>query len=455
MKRITEKKKSTTLMIEGNIGKCLITFAIPLIIGNLLQQMYNTVDSIVVGNYIDSYALAAVGSSTSLISLLIGFSQGISVGAGVVVSLFLGAKDRDGVQTAVHTAVALSLIVGAFLSAIGVILTPTLLRWMKTPSEVMDLSVKYLRYYSFGLVFSIMYNMTAGILNAAGNSKRSLFYLAIASVTNIMLDIVFIKIFGFGVEGAAIATDISQALSSTLALLYLARSKDEYHLSFRKIRADKNMSIRITKVGLPAGVQNMVISFSNVLIQSSVNAFGSFAMAGFASYMKIDGFNILPVSSLSMAITTFVGQNYGANRIDRVKKGIWVTLFMALIYTALTGFFIYFFARDMVSLFSDNKEVIDYGVLVSRYFAPFYFLLGIMHPLAGSVRGTGRSVPPTIIILFALCIFRILWIQFIIPLFNTLDAVFIQYPISWALGAIMMVVYTLKAKWLVPANNAE
>ncbi len=326
---------------------------------------------------------------------------------------------------------------------------------MKTPNEVMDLSVKYLRYYSFGLVFSIMYNMTAGILNAAGNSKRSLFYLAIASVTNIVLDIVFIKIFGFGVEGAAIATDISQALSSTLALLYLARSKDEYHLSFRKIRADKNMSIRITKVGLPAGVQNMVISFSNVLIQSSVNAFGSFAMAGFASYMKIDGFNILPVSSLSMAITTFVGQNYGANRIDRVKKGIWVTLFMALIYTALTGFFIYFFARDMVSLFSDNKEVIDYGVLVSRYFAPFYFLLGIMHPLAGSVRGTGRSVPPTIIILFALCIFRILWIQFIIPLFNTLDAVFIQYPISWALGAIMMVVYTLKAKWLVPANNAE
>ena len=318
-----EKENSkSNLMTEGKIWKNILFFSIPLILGNLLQQLYNTADSIIVGNFVGSKALAAVGSSTSLIYLLIAFSQGASVGAGVIVAQFLGAKDKKATQDAVHTAFFIAIILGVVLTIGGVIFTPSILRLMGTPDNVINESITYLRLYSCGLIFNVVYNMSAGILNAAGNSKRSLIYLAYASVTNIILDIILISFLKMGVAGAAIATDISQVVSCVLALIFLMKSNDSYKVDLKKIKCHSKMAIRIIKIGLPTGIQNMVISFSNILVQASINSFGALAMAGFGAYMKIDGFNILPVMSFSMAVTTFVGQNYGAGKIDRVKKGI-------------------------------------------------------------------------------------------------------------------------------------
>lgn len=444
------------LMTEGNIAKQLLFFSIPLILGNLLQQLYNTADSIIVGNLIGAHALAAVGAGSSLIHLIISFAQGVSVGTGVVVSQYLGARMKENVRTAVHTAFALALLLGVVLSLGGMALCRVLLGWMNTPAEVFTDAVRYLRIYFGGMFFGILYNMAAGILNAAGNSRRPLLYLAIASVTNIVLDLLFIGVFRMGVAGAAWATNVSQILSCVLAVAYLMRSRESYRLSLRALRVDGPMARRIIRVGLPAGVQNMVISLSNVLIQSSVNGFGADAMAGFVAYMKIDGFDILPVSSLSLAATTFVGQNYGAGRMDRVRRGMFVTLAMTIGYTAVTGALLLTFSDPIMRLFTSDATVVAYGKLAMRYFCPFYPLLGTLHALAGTVRGTGRSVPPMVILLSSFCLFRMVWLWFILPLIGTFDGILVVYPVSWLLGMLLMIAYTRFGHWRdLPPAPAE
>lgn len=440
-------------MTEGNIWKLLIIFALPLILGNLLQQMYNTADSIIVGNFVGSNGLAAVGSGSSLIQLIIAFSQGAAVGAGVIVSQSIGAKKSDTVKKSVHTAICISVIMGIILSVIGVIFSRILLVIMKTPSDVLDDSVLYLRIFSAGLIFNVIYNMATGILNAAGNSTKPLKYLAIASVTNIILDLLFIRVFKMGVAGAAIATDISQALSCVLAVGYLLRVKSDYKINIKELKIDKAIAKEIIRIGLPTAIQNAVISFSNVLVQSSVNAYGSTAMAGYTAYLKIDGFNILPVLSISMAVTTFTGQNVGAKNLKRVKKGMYDALIMCTIYTVLTGVFLLSLSHQILSLFTNDSAVIEYGQLAMKYFCPFYFLLGILNTLAGTVRGAGKGVPPMLILLFSMCIFRIFWIKLALPFFSTIDGIFMLYPISWSVGMIMMIIYTRYGKWLPQENK--
>ncbi|MCI6361454.1 MAG: MATE family efflux transporter [Eubacterium coprostanoligenes] len=440
-------------MTEGNIWKLLIIFSIPLILGNLLQQMYNTADSIIVGNFVGSNGLAAVGSGTALINLIIAFSQGAAVGAGVIVSQNLGARDKQKTKLAVHTAMCIAIILGVILSAIGVIFSRDLLVWMKTPKSVLKDSVLYLKIYCGGLIFNVIYNMATGILNAAGNSKRPLIYLAIASVTNIILDLVFIKALKWGVKGAAIATDISQALSCVLAVGYLLRVNSDYKLIVKELKIHGNTAKQIIRVGLPTAIQNMVISFSNVLVQSSVNSYGATAMAGYAAYLKIDGFNILPVLSISMAVTTFTGQNVGAKKPDRVKKGMWNALIMGVVYTVIIGVVILLTSHTVLGLFTKDNEVITYGQLAMKYFCPFYFLLGILNILAGTVRGAGKGVPPMLILLFSMCIFRILWIKIALPFYSTIEGVFILYPISWFVGMVLMIIYTKFGKWLPKGLN--
>ena len=440
-------------MTDGNIWKLLIIFSIPLILGNLLQQMYNTADSIIVGNFVGSNGLAAVGSGTALINLIIAFSQGAAVGAGVIVSQNLGARDKQKTKLAVHTAMCIAIILGVILSAIGVIFSRDLLVWMKTPKSVLKDSMLYLQIYCGGLIFNVIYNMATGILNAAGNSKRPLIYLAIASVTNIILDLVFIKALKWGVKGAAIATDISQALSCVLAVGYLLRVNSDYKLIVKELKIYGNTAKQIIRVGLPTAIQNMVISFSNVLVQSSVNSYGATAMAGYAAYLKIDGFNILPVLSISMAVTTFTGQNVGAKKPDRVKKGMWNALIMGVVYTVIIGVVILLTSHTVLGLFTKDNEVITYGQLAMKYFCPFYFLLGILNILAGTVRGAGKGVPPMLILLFSMCIFRILWIKIALPFYSTIDGVFILYPISWFVGMVLMIIYTKFGKWLPKGLN--
>ena len=445
----TENKSK--LMTEGSIWKNILLFSVPLILGNLLQQLYNTADSIIVGNFLGSNALAAVGSSGSPIFLLIGFSQGIAVGAGVVVSQFLGARDRQGAHISVHTSLALATILGAILTVGGIAISRSLLTAMNTPAEVLEDAVTYMQLYFGGVLFSVVYNMAAGILNAAGNSRRSLLYLGCASGTNILLDLILIAGLKMGVAGAAIATDISQLVSCVLSLRFLMRVDADYRVTAREVRVDRKMAAKIIRVGLPTGIQNMVISLSNILVQASVNGYGAAAMAGFAAYMKVDGFNILPIMSFSMAATTFVGQNFGAGQIDRVKKALWVTMALSFVYTVITGTLLLLAQDPIMHLFTGDETVVAFGQQAMHYFCPFYWLLGILHGLAGTVRGTGKSVPPMVVLLVSLCLFRIVWIRFALSAFQGIDGVFILYPVSWALGAVLMILYTWRGNWLTAA----
>lgn len=447
--------QKTTAMTEGNIWKQLFMFSVPLILGNLFQQLYNTVDSIIVGNYIGSEALAAVGSSGSLLNLLIGFCVGASAGAGVVISQYYGGKNPEGVHKAVHTTIAIAIVAGLFLTVAGIILSPLMLKAMGTPAEVFDQAVIYLQVYWGGILFNVIYNMAAGILNAVGNSRRSLIYLMIAAISNIFLDLLFVVVFKMGIVGAALATDVSQLLSSIFIILFLVRSKEVYRLKLKEIRFYDKMLGKIIRIGLPTGIQNIVISFSNVIVQSSVNSFGASVMAGFAAYVKIDGFNIMPVMSFSMAATTFTGQNIGAKKYDRVKKGMWVSLTMGVLYTIATGILLLLFAPQIIGVFTDNKEVVQYGVHILKFFCPFYYLLAIMHELSGTIRGTGKTVEPMMIALTSLCIFRVLWIMIVLRIEHRMDWLFIVYPISWLIGAVLTVLYAWKGKWMPDAMRNQ
>lgn len=443
------EKTKTTMMTEGSVVKNILFFSVPLILGNLLQQLYNTVDSIIVGNYVGSNALAAIGSSTSLVYLLIAFSQGVSVGAGVVISQRLGQRNKEGVQISVHTALALAGILGIILTVGGILFSKEILLWMNTPEEVLMDAVTYLRLYSAGMVFNVIYNMAAGILNAAGNSRRSLGYLAIASVTNLILDLVFIVGMKMGIAGAAIATNIGQMISCLLAIWFLVRTQTDYKVYLNKIKIHKSTAGLIIKIGLPTGFQNMVISLSNILVQSSVNSFGANAMAGFGAYMKVDGFNVLPVTSFGMAATTFVGQNFGAGKTERVKRGMWMTLGIGILYTITTGVLLLTFSETIMRLFSNDPAVIAYGQQAMGFFCPFYWVLSILHALSGTVRGTGKSMPPMIVLLISLCLFRVLWVQFVMPNIASIEGIFMLYPISWAIGSGLMILYTWKGQWLI------
>lgn len=443
------EQTKTTMMTEGSVVKNILFFSVPLILGNLLQQLYNTVDSIIVGNYVGSNALAAIGSSTSLVYLLIAFSHGVSVGAGVVISQRLGQKNKEGVQISVHTALALAGILGIILTVGGILFSKVILLWMNTPEEVLMDAVTYLRLYSAGMVFNVIYNMAAGILNAAGNSRRSLGYLAIASVTNLILDLVFIVGMKMGIAGAAIATNIGQMISCVLAIWFLVRAQTDYKVYLNKIKIHKSTAGLIIKIGLPTGFQNMVISLSNILVQSSVNSFGANAMAGFGAYMKVDGFNVLPVTSFGMAATTFVGQNFGAGKTERVKKGMWMTLGIGILYTITTGVLLLTFSETIMHLFSNDPAVIAYGRQAMRFFCPFYWVLSILHALSGTVRGTGKSMPPMIVLLISLCLFRVLWVQFVMPNIASIEGIFMLYPISWTIGSGLMILYTWKGQWLI------
>ena len=437
-----------TMMTEGAIWKKILFFSIPLILGNLFQQLYNTVDSIIVGNYIGSNALAAVGSGGSFINLLIGFCVGASAGAGVVISQAYGAQDTERVHKAVHTTIAIAIVSGIVVTIAGIVLAPVIHNIMGTPAEVYDDAVAYLRVYFGGMLFSVVYNLAAGILNAVGNSKRSLIYLMIAAVSNIVLDLFFVVVLKMGIVGVALATDISQFLSCVFIIGYLIKTNEVYKLHIRKIRFYDRLASNIIKIGLPTGIQNIVIAISNVIIQSGINSFGTVVMAGFTSYVKIDGFNFLPLMSFSMAATTFTGQNIGARKLDRVKKGMKVSLAMGMGYAVCTGILLYALAPQAMGIFTQDPEVVECGVYLMKFFCPFYWILAFIHVMAGTIRGTGKTLPPMIIILCSLCLFRIVWIATVVPIIGELYGLIMVYPLSFVVGAILTILYTKFGKWM-------
>ena len=447
--------KNNTLMTSGTIWKEILLFSIPLILGNLFQQLYNIVDSIIVGNVVGSSALAAVGASGAIIKLLVGFCIGASAGAGVVTSQYYGARDDEGVRKAVHTTIAISIAAGAILSIIGVLTAPLILDIMGTPEEVFDQASDYLRVFFAGIIFSVIYNMSAGILNAVGNSRRSLIYLIIAAVSNIFLDILFVAVFKMGVVGAAIATDISQLISCIFILRFMRRSKESYRIRLRDVRFYDNLLGKIVKIGLPTGVQNIVISLSNVVVQSGVNSFGATVMASYAAFNKIDGFILLPILSMSMAATTFAGQNYGAREFDRVHKGMKVSIGMGAVYAVVAGALMLIFAPYIIRIFTGEQAVIDYGIYMMKYMYPFYWIIAIFHIATGTIRGVGKTLQAMIMSICSLCAVRILWIWGSFQFAHKLYLLLLGYPITWVIGAIMMLIYIKKGKWLEDPEAAE
>lgn len=443
-----KRADSTMLMTEGVIWKQLLLFSFPLLIGNLFQQLYNTVDSIVVGNFIGSQALAAVGSSNSLINLIIGMFMGIATGAGVIISQYYGARDEKKLSWAVHTCIALSVIGGVLLSVLGVALSPIILGWMGTPEDVMDNSVIYFRIFFSGSLFNLLYNMAAGILRAVGDSKRPLYYLCVSSVINIVLDLVFVVIFSMGIAGVGYATIIAQAVSAVLAILALMGTKDIYRVELKKISIDHRMMKRILAIGIPSGLQQSIISLSNVIVQANINAYGSAAMAGYGAYNKIDGFVMLPLQSFCIAATTFTGQNIGAGRKDRVKRGIFEGLAISFSYTLVLSPVLFWKTRDLLQIFSSDPEVLSYGVTVFTILLPFYCLLSVHQILMGTFRGAGKTMVTMIIGVGNMCVLRMIYINGLVPFFPSFEAVMLCYPITWTTTALMDVLYCWKGKWM-------
>ena len=442
--------KKTLDMTKGSIVKAIILFSLPLILGNLLQQLYNAADSFIVGNFVSKSALGAVGAGGNIIYFMIAFFLGSAAGAGILISRYYGAGDREKLDNALHTTMALSVIMGLIITVAGIFMSPLMLDLLDTPADVREEAVSYLRIFFGGMIFNVIYNMGAGILNAIGDSRRSLVYLATASVTNIILDLLFVAVMGFGIEGAAAATVISQALSAFLVVLYFVRRPGPVHMTLKDMtRFDAGMAGLTLRIGIPMAIQNMVISFSSMFIQSGVNGYGTDAVAGFAAYMKVDGFNIMPIMSFSVAATTFISQNLGAGRKDRVRKGMRTVLLIGTVYSAVMSVIMLLFRERIIGIFSDDPDVIRYGVICIFSLAPYYVLLSLLHTLAGSVRGSGRTMPPMVIILLSLCGFRILWIKLMGPaLFEGIWGVLTAYPASFTVGLLLMIIYTLKADWL-------
>ena len=449
------KKKQAMMMTEGVIWRQLIAFAVPLLLGNLLQQLYNTVDSIVVGQFIGSEALAAVSSSNSLINLIIGMFLGISTGAGVIISQYYGARNETKMQQAVHTSIGLCFIGGIILIFVGIAFSPAILRMMGTPEEVMPNSVIYFRIFFAGSLFNLTYNMAAGILRAVGDSKNPLYFLAASSVTNIILDILFVVIGGMGVEGVAIATVIAQALSMVLCLRTLAKAEDIYRLDFKKIKLNKPMVRMILTTGLPTGFQHSIISLSNVIVQANINAYGAMAMAGFGCYLKIDGFAQLPMQSFCLAATTFTGQNIGARKPERVKKGIKENIIICMIYVGVVSTILFGFAPQLVRIFSTEPEVIRYGTITMRMIIPFYVLLPVHQVLMGTMRGAGKTMYSMAFSVSNMCVLRMIYINLLVPLFPCYEAVMLCYPITWFGTTLLDTLYIWKGKWLPKPEEIE
>lgn len=442
-------------MTEGSIEKHLISFAVPLFLGNLFQQLYNTADSLIVGNFLGSEALASVSSSSNLIFLMIGFFNGIAVGAGVVIARAFGAGDKKALHTAIHTTIAFGLVAGVVLTLLGVLLAPQILVWMGTPESILAGSVSYFRIYFLGSIPFVLYNICVGILQSVGDSRHPLYYLMVSSVVNILLDLLFVAGFKMGVGSAAAATAISQLVSAALCFIRLCRTDDVYRVTLRDIRFDIPMLGKIIRNGLPAGCQNSIIAFANVIVQTNINAFGEIAVAGQGVYAKIEGFGFLPITCFAMALTTFISQNLGAGEYDRAKKGARFGILCSMAIAEIIGLAIFLGAPFLMWLFDRNPEVIASGVGRAQADCLFYFLLAFSHCIAGIMRGAGKASVPMVVMLISWCVIRVAYITVAIRFIPSIQIIYWAYPITWAISSVIFLVYFLKSDWLHAYDRAK
>lgn len=447
-KEVYPVNSNRNALTEGSIWKKLILFAFPVFLGNVFQQLYNTIDSLIVGQFLGDEALAAVSSSGNLIFMFIGFFNGVAMGAGVIIARFYGARDYQAMRKAIHTDVAFGLCTGLLLTVLGIVFTPTILGWMGTPAEVLPNSISYFRFYFCGATFTVMYNIFVGILHAVGDSKHPLYYLIFSSFVNVVLDLLFIGGFGMGVGAAALATTISQGISALLCCIRLVRFETPYQLKLNQIRFDWPSLKAIVHFGLPSGVQNSVIGLANVVVQTNINAFGTAAMAGCGAYSKIEGFAFLPITCFAQALSTFVGQNLGAHQYDRVKKGVRFGIACSVTLAELIGVTFYCLAPALISLFNNSPEVVEYGARHCRTICLFYFLLAFSHCIAGIMRGAGKATVPMVTMLLCWCILRVSYITVAVRYFPELTTVSRAYPLTWTCSSIIFLIYFLKADWI-------
>lgn len=441
-------KNNTIDLTHGSIVKAIILFSIPLLIGNLFQQLYNAVDSYVVGNYVGTNALAAVGASTPVINMLIGFFMGISTGAGVVIAQYFGAEDIKKMRLAIHNSMALTVVLGIALTIIGLICTNPLLQAIGVPLEVFSQASLYLAIYFWGLIFVMIYNMGSGILRSVGDSKRPLYFLIFSSAVNIVLDFLFVKGFGWGVAGAGYATLIAQAISALMVMYVLMKTNENYQLVLSEIGFKKDVLLKIIKIGLPTGFQQSIVSLSNVIVQSYINVYGSSVIAGYSVTIKIDGFVNLPLQAFNMAVTTFVGQNIGAKQYDRVKKGAYMTTFLAMLTIGIFVILMYLFGRNFIALFNQEKAVIDAGRLMQLVFLPFYIFLPINQVINGVLRGAGRSSVPMYVMVFSFVVLRQIYLFIVTRFTSNIGYVFFGWPVTWIVCSIIFIFYFFKVDWL-------
>ncbi len=442
-------------LTEGPIWGKIILFALPIFFGNVFQQLYHAFDSWTVGKFIGDTALAAVSSSGSLIHMFVGFFNGVAMGAGVIIAKYFGAQDYKNMRIAIHTDIAFGLVAGVALSVLGVTFSPTILRWMGTPADVLPQSITYFRYYFCGAIFTVMYNIFVGILHAVGDSKHPLYYLIFASFVNVVLDLLFVAVFELGVASAAMATTISQAVSVVLCCIRLLRVNEPYKLNIREIRFDFSCLRSIVRFGLPSGIQNSVISIANLVVQANINSFGSAAMAGCGASAKIEGFAFLPVTCFSMALSTFVGQNLGARKHDRVKKGVGFAIFCSCTLAEIIGALAYLFAPQLIAFFNDTPDVVNFGSLHLRTTCLFYCLLAFSHCMAGIMRGAGKATVPMLTMLGCWCVLRVTYITIAVRIVNELTTVSWAYPITWTCSSIVFLIYFLKADWIHNFDRLE
>ena len=455
MSALVKNNRGVKDMTRGTIYSQMTSFALPILLSQVFQQLYNTADSLIVGNYLGTDALAAVSSSGTLIFLMISFFVGTAMGAGVVISRYFGERNEDNVSRAIHTNIAFGIVSGIFLTIIGVTFTPTFLVWMKTDPDVLPEAIEYFRFYFCGAIALVMYNICRGIMNALGDSKRPLWYLIFSSVLNVILDILFIGVFGWGVWSAALATVISQFASVVLCMIYLCKKGNIFTVEFRKLRFHKDMLIEIIRYGLPSGVQNSVIAFANVFVQTQINSFGKFATAAYGAHAKIEGFAFLPITSFNMATSTFISQNLGAKQYDRARKGARFGILASVILAEIIGVVIYLTAPYLIGMFDSNPEVIRLGVQQARTVSLFFRLLAFSHAIAAVCRGAGKAFVPMFVMLSIWCGIRLLYIQIVMTFTGELSYIYWAYPLTWGLSTIVYFIYYNCSDWIHGFDNKK
>lgn len=435
-------------LTAGNPYSLIVGFAMPVLLSQIFQQLYNTADTYLVSKFLGTDAMAAVSSSGTLIFLLVSFFNGTAMGAGVVISRYFGAGDPDRVSRAIHTNIALGLASSVFLTVIGVWLTPTFLVWMNTDVDVLPQAIEYFRYYFLGIIGLVMYNICRGIMNAVGDSNRPLYYLIFSSVLNVVLDVLFMGVFHWGVWSAAAATVVSQLASVVLCCFHLFRKGNIFTVELRKIRFHWDMLKEIIRFGLPSGIQNSVIGLANVIVQSQINSFGKLAMAAYGAHAKIEGFAFLPITSFNMAVTTFISQNLGAKQYDRAKKGARFGIWAAVIMAELIGVACYVWAPYLIGFFDKTPEVVAYGVQQAHTVALFYCLLAFSHSIAAVCRGAGKAFVPMFVMLSVWCVLRIVYIILVMHFIGEITYIYWAYPLTWLISSVIYLIYYLCSDWV-------